>query len=495
MNILKKIAVRVIPVGVLAFIITATIAYQRGVYDITFIERPQSSTAADSSNPVTDPPSDELQSTDPADTGENSALPPDDTSNNNDNPQIKTDSVSELLNQMESTKSVVSRGYNITDGEYGIGMKLTLLDPSIGISNSFSLRNKQIDVAVRIPDEVYSGYTTVTETQTVKRPLVEIYMDYILVDNGSSVIVLDKSGNVIARGFDIERYQPAYTRDKNDIALFKETDQKGVTKYYYFNEGNEFIESDYNDAADNRGLYINYPSYFGKTDNSYHRFYNQNSGFYGYGNANGSMRTAYRYTQAYNYSEGLAAVVDSNGILTYIQQWFYNQLSGTRNYRDQFNRYVTSNYLPPDSHGIETLGFYYFDHGLCRVRKRIVDNYKNERIMSDKDIIIRRDGTEFEVPSDYEVLSYSCGMILLKKDSNYGYIDYTGKWIVQPEYDYAEPYNEGLAVVGKNGSYGLVDKDGNFVIPMIFDYVQSCSGGIIAAWDNDNGWAIFNKVN
>ena len=73
-------------------------------------------------------------------------------------------------------------------------------------------------------------------------------------------------------------------------------------------------------------------------------------------------------------------------------------------------------------------------------------------------------------------------------------MDYTGRWIAQPEYDTAEPFVEGLAVLGKNGNVGLIDTEGNIVIPLIFDKVQSCSGGTISAWDKDNGWAIFNKL-
>ena len=39
MKIFKKIAVRAIPTALLAFLIFAAIAYQRGLYDFTFIER------------------------------------------------------------------------------------------------------------------------------------------------------------------------------------------------------------------------------------------------------------------------------------------------------------------------------------------------------------------------------------------------------------------------------------------------------------------------
>lgn len=107
---------------------------------------------------------------------------------------------------------------------------------------------------------------------------------------------------------------------------------------------------------------------------------------------------------------------------------------------------------------------------------------------------MRNDGTLYDVPGGYTVKAYSDGVFLLEKNGLYGFMDYTGSWIAQPIYDYAEPFSEGLAVIGSGNKRGVIDTSGRFVIPMLFDYIQSCSGGIITAWDEANGWHIFNKV-
>ena len=40
----------------------------------------------------------------------------------------------------------------------------------------------------------------------------------------------------------------------------------------------------------------------------------------------------------------------------------------------------------------------------------------------------------------------------------------------------------------------MIDTDGRFAVPMVFGYIQTCSGGVIAAWDEANGWNLLNKV-
>jgi hypothetical protein len=98
--------------------------------------------------------------------------------------------------------------------------------------------------------------------------------------------------------------------------------------------------------------------------------------------------------------------------------------------------------------------------------------------------MIYTNGKEFEIPSGYDVIAYSSGMILLKHNGKYGYMSYTGAWVVQPTLSYAEPFYEGLAVIGDGrGNYALIDTEGNFVIPYgVFSYISNASTGVIAAY-------------
>ena len=107
-----------------------------------------------------------------------------------------------------------------------------------------------------------------------------------------------------------------------------------------------------------------------------------------------------------------------------------------------------------------------------------------------------KNGKEFPLPEGYDIVSYSDGVILLTRDGKYGYMDYTGAWIAQPIYDFAQPFYEGLAVVGfGEGDRLMIDTEGNIVIPMgAYDYISNASSGVIAAWRDGHGWDILHKM-
>jgi len=64
-----------------------------------------------------------------------------------------------------------------------------------------------------------------------------------------------------------------------------------------------------------------------------------------------------------------------------------------------------------------------------------------------------------------------------------GFIDATGRMVIEPVYDDAKLFSEGLAVVGRNGKYGYVDPRGSVRIPLQFDRAQSFSEGLAQVRD------------
>lgn len=493
----KKIALRIIPIVVFALISAVIIAYQHGVFDITFIERPIRYTQDEKD---TIPP----EVPDATDTKK-----PDDTENigrdtENPPPPADEDAIKTLLTNIISTENAAAQGYKVTDLAYGDNFIISLATSKLTSNGEYSNYTRKVLVPERIPDEVYNTYSTKMTEKTVDVPAAEVYMDYILVSDAGKINILSKEGHLLASDFDLAKYTPAYTRDKNDNALFKcETPSKTkkgntVTTYYYLDESGNLVESDYNDKLDNRGLYINYPTYYGKTDNNLYRYYSKTDDKYGYGNEKGVMKSSFFYLDAYNFSEGLAMVVDEDERVNYLGTSLYKKIAG---YKQIFisKRRVRSHYIMPDTRGEESIGFFYFENGLCRIRRQIVDafhweEYGQRWVASDEDIIIRKDGSQFPVPTDFSPKAYSNGMILLERDGKFGYMDYTGKWIVQPTLDFAAPFYEGLAVVSSGGKYGLIDTSGEYVLPLDFDHIQNVSGGIIAVYESNYGWLIFNKL-
>ena len=153
--------------------------------------------------------------------------------------------------------------------------------------------------------------------------------------------------------------------------------------------------------------------------------------------------------------------------------------------------------MPPLTNGFESIGFFYFDHGLTRVRRQVIDYWyyfmrprgSLVRVVEDYDLLIRADGSEYALPAGYSLVAYSEGMILLEKDGRLGFLDYTGAWIAQPIYADAKPFVGGLAeLMTEDGRWGMIDTAGNLVLPFVYDDISQVSSGVVAAYSEQNGW-------
>jgi hypothetical protein len=60
----------------------------------------------------------------------------------------------------------------------------------------------------------------------------------------------------------------------------------------------------------------------------------------------------------------------------------------------------------------------------------------------------------------------------------YGYVDETGQWVIQPQYDFAGDFAEALAVVELDGQYGYVDANGQEVVAPQYDFAGDFAFGL-----------------
>ncbi len=71
----------------------------------------------------------------------------------------------------------------------------------------------------------------------------------------------------------------------------------------------------------------------------------------------------------------------------------------------------------------------------------------------------------------------SCGhdagkyLAAAKSHDHYGYIDETGNYVIDPDFEIAWSFVRGTAVVKQDGKYGLIDKNGDWKIEPIYDSV------------------------
>lgn len=68
---------------------------------------------------------------------------------------------------------------------------------------------------------------------------------------------------------------------------------------------------------------------------------------------------------------------------------------------------------------------------------------------------------------------------MFAKGGKYGYLDRTGKIVIEPQFEYAEPFFEGRAFVEFNGKPAFTDMGGNIVaIPNCKPFAMAFSDGL-----------------
>ena len=72
----------------------------------------------------------------------------------------------------------------------------------------------------------------------------------------------------------------------------------------------------------------------------------------------------------------------------------------------------------------------------------------------------------------------------------WGYIDRTGRFAIQPQFDFAKPFREGLAAVEIADKYGYIDKAGKIVVKPRFHFASEFDEGLarIAVENKEGGW-------
>lgn len=507
---------------ILMLILCAVLAiYRAGWFDVTFVTRPAVSTpeqlTSDTSSDLADTSDSVDSSSSVTDSSDSSSS---DTSNDTTSDADRSDTPSELL--FIPYKDAKSEGYTLSYSDWVTGSNWVLAAADVTVPSYFSSTSETV---FSITHEISKDKTEVIPVYTKKtqaKPALKLYMGYILTEtsNKNRTNIYSSSGKLVG-SYDQRDVSPAWCRDNNDRPLFIYKDA-----YYYLDENSKtFIESDYDPDRDSRGAEFDYTPDYGK-DADGMKFLNVIETVFDYeliegkfdekgyplaykiprdiykfalAKSNGDAITEYSFFGKYPFSEKLSAVIDADGHLCYIDKTGKTAINGGTSRLDtSLGRRVYEYYMEPVTNGTESIGFYFFEHGLARARVTLIDKYYFDQdgtvfVVGDEDVLIYSDGSRFPVPVGYDIIAYSNGMILLCKDGKYGYMSYTGEWIVDPYLSYAEPFYEGLAVVGKGSSRALIDVNGNEVIPFgQFSYITNASSGIIAVY-GDDGWQVLYK--
>ena len=514
---LKLAAGRILFGAVMVFIIAAFVLYQQGYYDIVFIDRETEPEVTDAPEKIT-PPETTAEEIEENIIDEDSPES-DETDTDTYEPPVQNDpAYKELTAKIENAKNYLNNGWTVYEGLYNRNSnKIVTFNLPVSVEKVYSYKNENIS------ENVYNEETNETEIiqKNQKLPLIRSYMGYLLINNASNTTsIYNPVKNIINR--DLKDLSPAYIRDMagNPVFIYE-------GENYTMNSDSRLapIDIDINLLT---GLHGNYPRYHGSVNAGLYLYYEERpisrlinglqveaaanrgeylepiyvddvSRLYGYKNADGNVVIPARYLYAFNFTEnGLAVVGDRNRVLSVINIYGNTVITvqnTTLRISELSARAVYDGYYLPKSFSMDQRGMLYFDSGLLRVRRVITQYNTLQSILRENDVLIKTDGSIFEIPSGYEIVYYSDGVAVLKSGELYGCFSNTGKWITQPIYTYAGMFNEGLAVLGnRDGKKGVIDINGNTVLPFVYDEISDISGGAIAAFEKQNGWSIYLKI-
>ena len=309
MRLFNEIAKRGVAVLLLAATAFASITYSLGVYDFSFIERPEGGYDDDRTQEYLETLLPGTNISDITGAPDDTTAPPSTTPTTQGPTTSEQISVSTTAPSTETTlpetttttpvtsdttipvdppfapptlADLLSLGYSISYANYNSDMKMAEVMINATDLDKATLGNAK-RVRMLLQKNYGEGHREIPyyAIRTSERPTLEVYMGFVIVDAGIGTVI---SGISSERTYtDVPRVSiyasdgkfigiypgdeviPAYTRDKNDRPIFY---YNGV--YYYLDATNgKFLMSDFNPDLDSRGLYFDYNPDFGKSDNKY----------------------------------------------------------------------------------------------------------------------------------------------------------------------------------------------------------------------------------
>lgn len=202
---------------------------------------------------------------------------------------------------------------------------------------------------------------------------------------------------------------------------------------------------------------------------------------WGYINRNGNVEIEPKFTDAAGFSEGLAAVA-VNKKYGFIDRYGTMVIEPKYDFALAFSEGLATVQIGNQLQIIDKTGAVVADFG---EKYTDVDQFSCGLAAAEVDFnkygFIDRSGKMVIEPKFYIVLPFIDGLALvtLTEDGKSGFIDTTGRFVIEPQFDEAESFSEGVAPVKKDGSWSFIDKNGVEVSRLgdRFDYVMPLSEG------------------
>lgn len=126
----------------------------------------------------------------------------------------------------------------------------------------------------------------------------------------------------------------------------------------------------------------------------------------------------------------------------------------------------------------------------------ISDNVKIGYFNTKGDVAIEPIPADVQLNSGYSYdYNFYNGIAMYRqpKTYKYGFMDKTGKFIIEPIYQWAEPFKGKLAPVTKGNKFGYINSSGNLVLPYKYVYADAFSDGMAAVF-NGTTWGYIDET-
>lgn len=92
------------------------------------------------------------------------------------------------------------------------------------------------------------------------------------------------------------------------------------------------------------------------------------------------------------------------------------------------------------------------------------------------------------IPATFQyVTHFNEGLACVQQNGKWGYIDSTGKWIIEPQFISAQPMRNGSAKVKGENGVGVIDVLGNILVPLEFNFIEEWQGDYDLQKDGKKG--------
>lgn len=410
-------------------------------------------------------------------------------------------------------------GYYTSDETYTSESFVLGVMPSLTLPSIYSLRTRTVKDLSYEQLADYAQFTALYTDREEDRPAIELYMGYLLIDNGTTVDIYSNTGNYLT-SFNDSEYALAYARDNAGYPLFYKTesvtytmpengeivrDEDGervrdphekednvlmegtldtdndtpveypvtVTEekraYYRLSaDGSYFVRSDYDEQTDSRGVNFDYPSYYGITDSNislgvetFEKFTQNIDGEISL--KHDAEWSYYRYGEAITEDTFARAYNFSETLGCVVTEGYYREgglyfvnASGNR----AFNTYKRYNDVNADRYVIENL-MPPISNGKESIGYFYYDHGYVRARLEKIDYWNYNDNNKIQVYSSEEIL-----------------IDTQGNRFPIPSGFELCGYSDGMLLLEHNGMYGFMNTSGDWIAQPIYSYAEAFHEGL-----------------